>query len=94
MELEICKSSMNSVARALGTDGLAAYAQENPEGDVYKRQHWVLKSYKSIQNLLEMNVLTFIFFFCVSGASIIRMMDHFLTTPVFKRGLTKYLESK
>lgn len=28
------------------------------------------------------------------GASIIRMMDHFLTTPVFKRGLTKYLESK
>lgn len=28
------------------------------------------------------------------GASIIRMMDHFLTTPVFKRGLTKYLNSK
>uniref|UniRef100_A0A146LYB5 Aminopeptidase n=3 Tax=Lygus hesperus TaxID=30085 RepID=A0A146LYB5_LYGHE len=28
------------------------------------------------------------------GASIIRMMDHFLTTPVFKRGLTNYLNSR
>ncbi|XP_015604737.1 aminopeptidase Ey [Cephus cinctus] len=28
------------------------------------------------------------------GASIIRMMDHFLTTEVFKRGLTNYLNSK
>ncbi|KAJ8681952.1 hypothetical protein QAD02_017744 [Eretmocerus hayati] len=28
------------------------------------------------------------------GASIIRMMDHFLTTDVFKRGLTNYLKSK
>lgn len=28
------------------------------------------------------------------GASIIRMMDHFLTTDVFKRGLTNYLTSK
>uniref|UniRef100_A0A1B6CLC6 Aminopeptidase n=1 Tax=Clastoptera arizonana TaxID=38151 RepID=A0A1B6CLC6_9HEMI len=28
------------------------------------------------------------------GASIIRMMDHFLTTDVFKKGLYKYLSSK
>ncbi|XP_012268487.2 aminopeptidase N isoform X2 [Athalia rosae] len=28
------------------------------------------------------------------GASIIRMMDHFLTTDVFKRGLTNYLREK
>lgn len=28
------------------------------------------------------------------GASIIRMMDHFLTTAVFKKGLTNYLNSK
>ncbi|XP_014220654.1 aminopeptidase N [Trichogramma pretiosum] len=28
------------------------------------------------------------------GASIIRMMDHFLTTEVFKRGLTNYLNGK
>lgn len=28
------------------------------------------------------------------GASIIRMMDHFLTTDVFKRGLTNYLNAK
>lgn len=28
------------------------------------------------------------------GASIIRMMDHFLTTEVFKRGLTNYLTEK
>ncbi|XP_011497365.1 PREDICTED: aminopeptidase N [Ceratosolen solmsi marchali] len=28
------------------------------------------------------------------GASIIRMMDHFLTTEVFKRGLTNYLNAK
>lgn len=28
------------------------------------------------------------------GASIIRMMDHFLTTDVFKRGLTNYLNGK
>ncbi|XP_043289825.1 aminopeptidase N [Venturia canescens] len=28
------------------------------------------------------------------GASIIRMMDHFLTTRVFKQGLTKYLRGK
>ena len=28
------------------------------------------------------------------GASIIRMMDHFLTTEVFKRGLTSYLKAK
>ena len=28
------------------------------------------------------------------GASIIRMMDHFLTTKVFKRGLTNYLRGK
>ncbi|XP_046398919.1 aminopeptidase N isoform X2 [Ischnura elegans] len=28
------------------------------------------------------------------GASIIRMMDHFLTTSVFKKGLTNYLKSR
>ncbi|XP_014255315.1 aminopeptidase N-like [Cimex lectularius] len=28
------------------------------------------------------------------GASIIRMMNHFLTTPVFKRGLTNYLNGR
>lgn len=28
------------------------------------------------------------------GASIIRMMDHFLTTKVFKKGVTKYLNSR
>jgi len=28
------------------------------------------------------------------GASIIRMMDHFLTTPVFRRGLTRYLKRR
>ncbi|PNF37827.1 hypothetical protein B7P43_G09236 [Cryptotermes secundus] len=28
------------------------------------------------------------------GASIIRMMDHFLTTEVFKKGVTKYLNSR
>lgn len=28
------------------------------------------------------------------GASVIRMMNHFLTTPVFKTGLTNYLNEK
>jgi aminopeptidase N len=28
------------------------------------------------------------------GATIIRMMDHFLTTSVFRQGLTKYLKDK
>lgn len=28
------------------------------------------------------------------GASVIRMMDHFLTTETFKRGLTNYLNGK
>uniref|UniRef100_A0A1B6GWM4 Aminopeptidase n=2 Tax=Proconiini TaxID=565685 RepID=A0A1B6GWM4_9HEMI len=28
------------------------------------------------------------------GASIIRMMDHFLTTPVFRKGLTRYLNMR
>ena len=28
------------------------------------------------------------------GASIIRMMDHFLTTEVFKQGLSNYLKEK
>ncbi|CAG2064521.1 unnamed protein product, partial [Timema podura] len=28
------------------------------------------------------------------GASIIRMMDHFLTTEVFKKGVTRYLKNK
>uniref|UniRef100_A0A1B6M3I9 Aminopeptidase n=1 Tax=Graphocephala atropunctata TaxID=36148 RepID=A0A1B6M3I9_9HEMI len=28
------------------------------------------------------------------GASIIRMMDHFLTTPVFRKGLTRYLNKR
>lgn len=28
------------------------------------------------------------------GASVIRMMDHFLTRQVFQKGLTKYLNSK
>lgn len=28
------------------------------------------------------------------GATIIRMMEHFLTTPVFKKGLTNYLNNR
>lgn len=41
----------------------------------------------------------FIYFLCkcyrfYSGASVIRMMDHFLTRQVFRKGLTKYLNAK
>lgn len=36
----------------------------------------------------------FCIYFLYLGASVIRMMDHFLTRQVFRKGLTKYLKSK
>lgn len=44
---------------------------------------------------LDVLLFLFIFRYCFySGASVIRMMDHFLTRQVFRRGLTKYLNAK
>lgn len=44
--------------------------------------------------LFNLKIYTIYYVLFDLGASIIRMMDHFLTTEVFKRGLTNYLNEK
>ena len=41
-----------------------------------------------------MNTIYYYIVVVGTGASILRMMDHFLTTDVFKQGLTNYLNAK
>lgn len=62
----------------------------NPDeiNDIFDKISYA-KGESSLQNCPRLELI-----FRFSGASIIRMMDNFLTTNVFRKGLTNYLNKR